>query len=148
MANGSTPVFDDLTRINAIVPPVLQQVDPSGTIAYYQTGPSYLDDNENHLLSSNLVIILPLTVTVLILITILYFRAQGAPLVTFTSIGIALALGLAAVFLIGKYVTQFDVTSITLVDTFVLGVGTDYSVFLVARYREDSSTARSRKKRS
>jgi putative drug exporter of the RND superfamily len=135
--NGSTPVFDDLSQINSIVPPVLKQVNPSGTIAYYQTGPSYLDDNENHVLSSNLVFILPLTVTVLILITILYFRAPGAPLVTFTSIGIALALGLAAVFLIGKYVTQFDVTSITLVDTFVLGVGTDYSVFLVARYREE-----------
>ena len=136
-ANGSTPVFDDLTRINAIVPPVLKQVNPSGTFAFYQTGPSYLDQNENHLLSSNLVFILPLTVIVLILITILYFRAPGAPLVTFTSIGIALALGLGAVFLIGKYVTQFDVTSLTLVDTFVLGVGTDYSVFLVARYREE-----------
>ena len=135
--NGSTPVFDDLAQINAIVPPVLKQVDPSGTVAYYQTGPSYLDDNENTLLSSSLVIILPLTVTVLILITILYFRAPGAPLVTFSSIGIALGLGLAAVYLIGKYVTQFDVTSITLVDTFVLGVGTDYSVFLVARYREE-----------
>lgn len=135
--NGSTPVYDDLAQINSIVPPVLHQVNPSGTIQYYQTGPSYLDDNENHLLSSNLVIILPLTVTVLILITILYFRAPGAPLVTFTSIGIALGLGLAAVYLVGKYVTQFDVTSITLVDTFVLGVGTDYSVFLVARYREE-----------
>ena len=135
--NGSAPVFDDLRQINSIVPPVLQKVDPAGSIQYYQTGPSYLDDNENTLLSSNLVIILPLTVTVLILITILYFRAPGAPLVTFTSIGIALALGLAAVYLVGKYVTQFDVTSITLVDTFVLGVGTDYSVFLVARYREE-----------
>ncbi|MCI4348034.1 MAG: MMPL family transporter, partial [Thermoplasmata archaeon] len=135
--NGSTPVFDDLSRINAIVPPVLKQVNPSGAIVFYQTGPSYLDQNENHLLSSNLQIILPLTVTVLILITMLYFRAPGAPLVTFTSIGIALALGLGAVFLIGKYVTQFDVTSLTLVDTFVLGVGTDYSVFLVARYREE-----------
>lgn len=135
--NGSTPVYDDLAQINSIVPPVLHHVNPSGTIQYYQTGPSYLDDNENHLLSSNLVIILPLTVTVLILITILYFRAPGAPLVTFTSIGIALGLGLAAVYLVGKYVTQFDVTSITLVDTFVLGVGTDYSVFLVARYREE-----------
>jgi len=135
--NGSSPVFDDLTRINAIVPPVLEQTNPSGAVAFYQTGPSYLDENENHLLSSNLVIILPLTVTVLILITILYFRAPGAPLVTFSAIGIALALGLGAVFLIGKYVTQFDVTSLTLVDTFVLGVGTDYSVFLVARYREE-----------
>ncbi|MGC2289362.1 MAG: MMPL family transporter [Thermoplasmata archaeon] len=135
--NGSDPVYDDLARINAIVPPALKQVNPVGTISYYQTGPSYLDDNENTLLSSNLEIILPLTVSVLILITILYFRAPGAPLVTFTSIGIALALGLAAVFLIGTYVTRFDVTSITLVDTFVLGVGTDYSVFLVARYREE-----------
>jgi putative drug exporter of the RND superfamily len=135
--NGSTPVFNDLSRINSIVPPVLQQLDPAAAVHYYQTGPSYLDDNENTLLSSSLVIILPLTVSVLILITILYFRAPGAPLVTFTSIGIALALGLAAVYLVGKYVTQFDVTSITLVDTFVLGVGTDYSVFLVARYREE-----------
>ncbi len=135
--NGTTPVFDDLAQINSIVPPVLHQVNPSGSIAYYQTGPSYLDDNENHLLSSNLVIILPLTVSVLILITILYFRAPGTPLVTFTSIGIALGLGLALVYLVGKYITQFDVTSITLVDTFVLGVGTDYSVFLVARYREE-----------
>lgn len=135
--NGSTPVFDDLKQINAIVPPALSQASPGGTVQFYQTGPSYLDDNENTLLSSNLVIILPLTVSVLILITILYFRAPGAPLVTFTSIGIALALGLAAVYLVGKYITQFDVTSITLVDTFVLGVGTDYSVFLVARYREE-----------
>lgn len=135
--NGSTPVYDDLASLNAIVPPALHAADPSGGVQYYQTGPSYLDDNENQLLSSNLVFILPLTVTVLILITILYFRAPGAPLVTFTSIGIALALGLAAVYLIGKYITQFDVTSITLVDTFVLGVGTDYSVFLVARYREE-----------
>jgi putative drug exporter of the RND superfamily len=135
--NGTDPVFDDLSRINALVPPVLRQVNPSGSVAFYQTGPSYLDDNENHLLSSNLEVILPITVTVLILITILYFRAPGAPLVTFSAIGIALGLGLAAVYLIGKYVTQFDVTSITLVDTFVLGVGTDYSVFLVARYREE-----------
>ncbi|MCI4353316.1 MAG: MMPL family transporter [Thermoplasmata archaeon] len=135
--NGSTPVFDDLARINSIVPPVLKQVNPSAAFTFYQTGPSYLDQNENHLLSSNLQIILPLTVLVLIFITILYFRAPGAPLVTFSSIGIALALGLGAVFLIGKYVTHFDVTSLTLVDTFVLGVGTDYSVFLVARYREE-----------
>jgi RND superfamily putative drug exporter len=135
--NGSNPVFDDLKLINSIVPAALRQVDPSGSFTFYQTGPSYLDENENSLLSSNLAFILPLTVLILVLITVLYFRAPGAPLVTFTSIGIALALGLAGVFLIGKYVTQFDVTSLTLVDTFVLGVGTDYSVFLVARYREE-----------
>ncbi len=135
--NGTTPVFDALSRLNTLVPSILREVNPSGSVAYYQTGPSYLDDNENTLLSSNLVFILPLTVTVLILITMLYFRAPGTPLVTFTSIGIALALGLGAIYLIGKYITQFDVTSITLVDTFVLGVGTDYSVFLVARYREE-----------
>ncbi len=135
--NGTTPVFDALAQINTLVPSILRQVNPSGSVAFYQTGPSYLDDNENHLLSSDLEIILPLTVSVLILITMLYFRAPGTPLVTFTAIGIALALGLGAIYLIGKYVTQFDVTSITLVDTFVLGVGTDYSVFLVARYREE-----------
>ncbi len=135
--NGSTPVFDDINELNALVPSVIQRSAPAGRFAFAQTGAAALNQNENHVLSADLQFILPITVVVLILITMLYFRAPGAPVLTFGAIGIALALGLGAIYLLGKYVTQFDVTSLTLVNTFVLGVGTDYSVFLAARYREE-----------
>ncbi len=135
--NGSTPVFDDINRLNTLVPSVIQWSAPASGFAFVQTGASALNQNENHILSADLQFILPITVVVLVLITMLYFRAPGAPVLTFGAIGIALALGLGAIYLLGKYVTQFDVTSLTLVNTFVLGVGTDYSVFLAARYREE-----------
>ncbi len=136
-ANGSDPVYSDLLAINALVPKTLDAAAPGAGIRFVQTGPAYLDQNENSLLDRDIAFILPVTVGILILITMLYFRAPMAPILTFGAIGIALGLGLGAVYLIGKYVTAFDVTSLTLVDTFVLGVGTDYSVFLVARYREE-----------
>jgi RND superfamily putative drug exporter len=135
--NGATPVFDEVKELPSFVSAFLRAHDPRGTLRYYQTGPSALDQNETSVLNAIIEFILPITVVVLILITILYFRAPLTPVLTFGAIGIALGLGLAVIYVLGRFVTQFDVTSLTLVDTFVLGVGTDYSVFLVARYREE-----------
>jgi RND superfamily putative drug exporter len=58
-------------------------------------------------------------------------------MVTFGILGIALGLGLGGTVLIGELVTHVDSTALTLEEVFVLGVGTDYSIFMVARYREE-----------
>lgn len=134
---GRSPVFDDVQELDRIIPPILAAADPAGHLAYYQTGGAPLDLEENNVLSSSLALVLPLTILVLIGITIAYFRAPLAPLLTFGGLGIALGLGIGAVVLIGSLVTKVDVTSIELEETFVLGVGTDYSIFLVSRYREE-----------
>ncbi|MHB8351851.1 MAG: MMPL/RND family transporter, partial [Thermoplasmata archaeon] len=134
---GSSPVFADVQELGRIIPPTLAAADPGGDLKYYQTGGAPLDLEENTVLSSSLALVLPLTILVLIGITIAYFRAPLAPLLTFGGLGIALGLGIGAVVLIGSLVTKVDVTSIELEETFVLGVGTDYSIFLVSRYREE-----------
>ncbi|MCI4368687.1 MAG: MMPL family transporter, partial [Thermoplasmata archaeon] len=137
--SGGTPVLSDVDRLDALGPSVLSETDPGRTIDFVQTGPAALDQQENTDLNSSLAIVLPLTVLVLVLITSLYFRAPLAPALTFGALGIAIVLGLAGVVLIGTFVTHVDQTSRTLENTFVLGVGTDYSIFLVARYREELS---------
>ncbi len=134
---GDQPIYDDVVEINRIAPLALVAADPAGGIALWQTGPAALDQAQSADLSASLAIVLPLTVLVLVAITILYFRAPLAPLITFGGLGIALVLGIGGLVLVGTLVTHVDTTTQTLEDTFVLGVGTDYSIFLVARFKEE-----------
>ncbi|HEV2449635.1 MAG TPA: MMPL family transporter [Thermoplasmata archaeon] len=136
-ANGSTPVYDDVASIASLVPGVLSADPVSHSLTYYQTGPAALDTQENSDLNSTIALVLPLTIITLIGITILYFRAPLTPIVTFGGLAIALVLGLACVVLVGHLIEKVDSTTLALVTTFVLGVGTDYSIFLLARYREE-----------
>lgn len=144
-ASGGAPVYADVDHINQVVPGILTASDPTHSLSFAQTGGPALDANENQVLSASLAIVLPITVSVLILITMLYFRSPITPLFTFAGIAIALVLGLAGTVLIGTLVTHVDSTALTLVETFVLGVGTDYSVFIVARYREELINGRESK---
>ncbi|HTT26497.1 MAG TPA: MMPL family transporter, partial [Thermoplasmata archaeon] len=134
---GGTPIFDDVREIDRVVPLAVLIEDPSGGIGYVQTGPAPLDADESAVLSANLAIVLPLTIAVLVIITVLYFRSPISPMVTFTGLGAAIGLGLAGLVGISWLFGKVDQTAITLETTFVLGVGTDYSIFLVARYREE-----------
>lgn len=135
-ASGGHPVYDDLATIDAIVPGTVRTWDSTHSILYLATGPAPLNELTQRAVNASLALVLPLTVGLLLAISTLYFRSPLAPLVTFAGLGVALVLGLAGTVLLGTLVTHVDTTSLTLEEVFVLGVGTDYSIFLVARYRE------------
>jgi putative drug exporter of the RND superfamily len=136
-ASGGDPVYNDLNLIDGRVPGVLRDANPSGSITYVQTGPAPLDLLTQNVVNSSLALVLPLTVGLLLVISMLYFRSPITPLVTFAGLGIALVLGLGGTLLIGTFLQHVDSTALTLEEVFVLGIGTDYSIFLVARYREE-----------
>jgi len=136
-ASGGQPVYADLGRIDDLVPGVVHASDPTHSITYVQTGPAALDLLTQTAVNSSLALVLPLTVGLLLVISMVYFRSPMTPLVTFGILGIALVLGLGGTVLIGELVEHVDTTSLTLEEVFVLGVGTDYSIFMVARYREE-----------
>lgn len=136
-ASGADPVYADLGRIDALVPPVVHAADATHSISYVQTGPAPLDLLTQQATNSSIALVLPLTVLLLLVIAMVYFRSPTTPLVTFGILGIALILGIGGTVLIGELIEHVDTTALTLEVVFVLGVGTDYSIFMVARYREE-----------
>ena len=141
--SGGSPVYADLGTIDGLVPGVVKASDATGTIAYYQTGPAPLDLLTQTAVNSSIDLVLPLTVGLLLIISMLYFRSPTTPMVTFGILGIALVLGLGGTVLVGTLWQHVDSTALTLEEVFVLGVGTDYSIFMVARYREELVHGRS-----
>jgi len=136
-ASGGTPVYSDLSRIDHDVTPVLSSSDHTRSIQYYQTGSAPLDQLTNSIVNASLMLVLPLTVGLLLGISMVYFRSPLTPLASFAGLGIALVLALGGTILLGKLFGAVDTTALTLEEVFVLGVGTDYSIFLIARYREE-----------
>ena len=136
-ASGNQPVYSDLGKIDALVPPVVRASDPTRSISYVQTGTAPLDLLTQTSVNQSIALVLPLTVGLLLVISMLYFRSPITPLLTFAGLGIALVLGLGGTVLVGTVVGHVDTTAITLEEVFVLGVGTDYAIFIVSRYREE-----------
>ncbi len=134
---GQNIVYADLGEIAAVTSEVLATSQPLGTIGFYLTGGAALDQLTAQSVDASLALVLPLTVGLLLGIAMLYFRSPIAPLVAFGGLAVALLLGLGATVLLGTLVTHIDSTALTLEEVFVLGVGTDYSIFLLARYREE-----------
>ncbi|MDG6985764.1 MAG: MMPL family transporter [Nitrososphaerota archaeon] len=86
---------------------------------------------------ADLGIILPVTIILLIAATGLFFRSALTPFVTLGTIGVALGISQVFVVLVGLFVAKVDFTVPTILLTILIGVGTDYSVFVIARYREE-----------
>lgn len=86
---------------------------------------------------ADLGLILPVTIALLIVATGLFFRSALTPFMTLGTIGVALGISQVFVVLVGTLIAKVDFTVPTILLTVIIGVGTDYSVFVVARYREE-----------
>ena len=79
----------------------------------------------------------PVTIGAILILAGLFFFAIATPFVPLTIVGLALMITEGGLYLIGKYVIPIQDTTTTFLSTIMLGVGTDYSIFLMARYHEE-----------
>ena len=86
---------------------------------------------------NDLSLIEPVTVGAILILAGLFFFAVATPFVPLTIVGLALLITEGGLYLIGKYILPVQDTTTTFLFTIMLGVGTDYSIFLMARYREE-----------
>ena len=86
---------------------------------------------------NDLAVILPVTIILLIVATGLFFRSVLTPFMTLGTIGLALGIAESFIVVVNTFVSKVDFTIPTILDTVLIGVGTDYSVFIIARFREE-----------
>ncbi len=140
---GQSPVFQDLNYIDGDASSVLSSSTQYQGFAFYQTGSAPLDAATTNAATSTLGFLLVLTVVLLVVIMIGYFRAPAAPLVTFTGIGVSIFVTLAALFLVATFVTTISSFLESVLLVFLMAIVTDYSIFMMARYREELVEGRS-----
>src|SRR5256884_2983158 len=79
----------------------------------------------------------PVTVGAILILSGLFFWAFVTPFIPLATVGMALLMAEGGLYLIGKYIISIQDTTTTFLFTIMLGVGTDYAIFLMARYREE-----------
>ncbi len=125
----------ELTEIRSVVQNISPQYGLSGSVQV--TGGDALNSDITSAVLHDTDLILPITIVLLIVATGFFFRSVVTPFVSLGTISIALGLAQVVVFAVATYVSKVDVSTPTILLTVLIGVGTDYSIFIIARYREE-----------
>jgi len=112
----------------------------------FVTGSDAFSYDSNVVMDHDLSLLIPITVIMIFLVTALYFRSVITPLITFLGIGFSIAMGYALIYFIGTYVAAVDFTVPTILIAILMAVGTDYSIFIISRYREELALTKNREK--
>ncbi len=139
---GSDPVLKDVLDMRKAVSDLMGR-DP-GPSKVYVTGNVATTADASLASSQDIERIDPITIGAILVLVGVFFVAIVTPFVPLAAIGLALVTAQALVFLISKFVVPVQSTTLTFLTTIMLGVGTDYAIFLIARYREERVEGKNR----
>lgn len=126
----------NVVTIRNIIAEKLAQ-NPQEIISAQVTGSDALNYDFGKSTTSDLELILPITIALLVIATGLFFRSIITPIITLGTIGVGLGVSQIFPYLVGTYINPVDYTVNTVLLTVLIGVGTDYSIFIIARHREE-----------
>jgi len=129
------PILKNVVIIRSIISQL--KASDGGPSQTYVTGDLATTADSSLGSQNDLSLIEPVTVGAILILTGLFFFAIATPFVPLTVVGLALLITEGGLYLIGKYILPVQDTTTTFLFTIMLGVGTDYSIFLMARYREE-----------
>jgi len=129
---------ENVIALRAAVSQVLSSAGVnSGVQSAMVTGGDAISYDFGQSAEADLSLILPVTIMLLIVATGIFFRSVLTPFITLGTIGVALGISQVFIVLVATFIAKVDFTVPTILLTIMIGVGTDYSVFIVARYREE-----------
>ena len=132
---GVKPLVQDVHFIRDIASNIRSQM--GSTITVYVTGDAAISSDMETSSMNDMAIIEPLTIIIIIVLMGVLFRSVLAQWIPLGAVGVALGVSQAMVFVIGSLVANIQYTVLTMLFVVLMGVGTDYSIFLMTRYREE-----------
>lgn len=140
-ADKRQPVKDDVTALRRIVAQVKQAYGVQGQVYVTGDAPSTVDNERTFGGGTEFIA----TIVLVIVLIGLYFRSAISPAFPILTIAIALMIANLFVYFVAVYLFAVDFTVTAVLQTVLLAVGTDYSIFLVSRYRDERQDGRDRK---
>jgi len=134
--DGDRPIARNVEIVRELLRSAVESSGLTSLKAYVTGGPALSYDIERTSLEEN-ALIFQLTFILLIALTAAFFRSVLTPAMTLGGISIAIGLAQAVIFMVGFLYAKVDFMVTTVLTTVLLGVGTDYSIFIIARYREE-----------
>ncbi|HYM40710.1 MAG TPA: MMPL family transporter [Thermoplasmata archaeon] len=137
-ANKAQPIADAVATLRDILTRLKSAYGAQART--YVTGSAPISIDQEHIFGGGSELFV--TVALVILLLGLYFRSAVAPAFPLLTIGIAIFIANLFVYLVAVYLFNIDFTVTAILETVILAVGTDYSIFLVSRYRDEIHSGR------
>ena len=133
---GKRPNYENVVAVRKILSELRR--DHSGhELKTYVSGGAAISKDIMETMGNDFALIEFVTIPMLIILMGLFFRSVLTPVVPLGAVGFAMGLSQAAIFLIGTFIAPVDTYTTTMLFSILMGVGTDYSIFIVARFREE-----------
>jgi RND superfamily putative drug exporter len=134
-SNGDKPLLNDVAAIRNVLSQL--KVDTGAPIATYVTGDAAISRDMQASSSEEMGLIEPITIVIILVLMGIFLRSVLGQLLPLGAVGVAVGMSQALVFVIGSTVAHINYTVVTMLFVVLMGVGTDYSIFLISRYREE-----------
>jgi RND superfamily putative drug exporter len=141
--NNEKPIVNNVHDLRAIVA-AAKDAHLSSEYEVYVTGDAALTADMEDSMEDELMLIEPITITLIIVLMGFFFRSVVAQFLPLGSVMVALGLSQAFVFVVGSLIADVHYTVVTMLFSILMGVGTDYAIFIVARYREERIKGRTK----
>ncbi len=141
--NGDKPMLINVDVLRDKIAAV--KASTGSTLNTYVTGDAAISADMEESSNKDLGMIEPITIIIILALMGILFRSVLAWIVPLGAVGIAIGMSQALVFVIGSTIAQINYTVTIMLFAILMGVGTDYSIFIVTRYREERIKGATRK---
>lgn len=141
--NGDKPMLDNVNLLRDKIAAVKEST--GSTLSTYVTGDAAISSDMQASSEKDLMMIEPITIVIILVLMGILFRSVLAWVIPLGAVGIAVGISQALVFVIGSTIAEINYTVTIMLFAILMGVGTDYSIFIVTRYREERIKGASRK---
>jgi len=133
--NGDKPLMDNVNFIRSDIESLKESTGAS--ITTYVTGDAAISADMQASSEKDMAMIEPITIAIIIVLMGIMYRTVVGQFLPLGAVGVAIGISQALVFVIGSTLAQINYTVTIMLFAVLMGVGTDYSIFIISRYREE-----------
>ena len=132
---GNKPIMEDADKIRAVISELKSTT--GSNITTYVTGEAAISQDLSISSKNDMKLIEPITIVVIIVLMGYMFRTVLGQFLPLGAVGIAIGLSQALIYVLGSTILDINYMISTILFAILMGVGTDYSIFIITRYREE-----------